>query len=421
MNKGSTADDFPTTEDGWFHLQLDIERLFSGGPIDEEDLFAGRLTEVRRMLEAVFDKSKHIILFGERGVGKTSIANVFWKRYNASLQTFVAARVQADPSDSFSSLCNKAIEELAFVARSMGKYDLVPVDDTIDINSVDAMRRELRKCRPNGIPIIIFDEFDKIRDEETRELFANLIKSLHDYAVNTTLIIVGVAEDVAGLIEDHMSIPRAIVQIPLDRMSDSELNEVIDTRLNNTVMKIEGDARWTIIRLSKGLPYFTQTLCKHAAIISIEKKEGTISYASVRQAINRFIDESEQTFIEAYETAISSPQGDALFKQVLLACARCEPDSRGFFTPTDVITPFSQIMGARKTHAHFASHLNKFISDDRGAILIRKGHPRSYRFRFADPMMQPYVILRGIKDGMLGKDAEDAILQREEPLLPIDF
>lgn len=391
----------PTTDDDWFHLRVEIDQLFTGAPIDEEDLFAGRITEVRRMLEAVFDKSKHVILFGERGVGKTSIANVFWKRYNAALQTFVAARVQADPSDDFRSLCNKAIEEITYVAQSMGKHDLVPLDDTIDIQSVDAMRRELRKCRPNALPIIIFDEFDKIRSQATRELFANLIKSLHDYGSNTTIVLVGVAEDVTSLLHDHQSLGRALMQIKMDRMADHELDEVIDKRLSKTVMSIDPAARSAIIALSKGLPYFTQMLCRYAAVEAIDGHSTIITLESVRHALHRFIDESEQGFIDAYEQATSSPQTEALFKHVLLACALAKTDRRGFFTPSDVIEPLSRILGTRKRHAHFARHLAEFITPERGNILTRRGTDRNYRFRFTDPMMQPYTIIRGHIDGLI--------------------
>ncbi|MDE2242032.1 MAG: hypothetical protein KGK01_06175, partial [Bradyrhizobium sp.] len=63
----------PKTADDWFQLAFDIQQLFDGAPIDEEDLFAGRSSEVHRIIETVFSKSKHVVLFGEKGVGKTSL------------------------------------------------------------------------------------------------------------------------------------------------------------------------------------------------------------------------------------------------------------------------------------------------------------------------------------------------------------
>jgi ATP-dependent Clp protease ATP-binding subunit ClpA len=94
----------PKSEEDWFQLTFEISSLFDGAPVDEEDLFAGRLKEVRKIIEAVIARSKHVVLFGEKGVGKTSLTNVFWKRYSKTLRSFIIARVQAGPHDNFSSL-----------------------------------------------------------------------------------------------------------------------------------------------------------------------------------------------------------------------------------------------------------------------------------------------------------------------------
>jgi len=284
----------PKSHDDWVSLEFEVSQLFSGAPIDEEDLFAGRSTEVLRILEAVLERSRHVILYGERGVGKTSIANVFWRRYNTTLKTVIAARIQADPMDTFSSLWNKSIDEFIAVANQTGRYDLAPLSNEFPMDSPDIVRRELQKCRPNSIPIIIIDEFDKLNDNHARLLTANVIKYLYDYSVNVTVILVGVAEDISQLINDHASIGRAISQLRLNRISDSELNEVIDTRLRKTPLKISSDARWTIVTLSRGLPYFTQMLGKHSAKHAIMHRRVLIELEDVEFAMKRFIEDEEQ-------------------------------------------------------------------------------------------------------------------------------
>lgn len=281
----------PTSEDDWFTLQYELANLFSGAPVAEEELFAGRLTEVRRILEAVFEPSRHVILHGERGAGKTSLSNIFWKRYNKGLQSFIAARIQADPSDSFSSLWIKALEELTQTAIALKKSNLLPLSIDYEVVSPDILHREFQKCRPNAIPILIIDEFDKLKDKAARELTANVIKYLYDYNANITIILVGVAEDVSQLISDHESIRRAISQIKLERMSSSEMGDIIDRRLKRTPMKMSPDARWTIITLSRGLPYFTQMLGKFAARNAARSKRLTVNIADVEAAMDAFLQE----------------------------------------------------------------------------------------------------------------------------------
>lgn len=45
-------------------------------PIDRCSLFAGRSKESDSIINAVFQAGQHAILYGERGVGKTSLAKV---------------------------------------------------------------------------------------------------------------------------------------------------------------------------------------------------------------------------------------------------------------------------------------------------------------------------------------------------------
>lgn len=408
------------SERDWLTLEWELGSLFSGAPVAEEEMFAGRTPEVNRMLEAVLDNGKHVVLFGERGVGKTSIANVFWKRYNKMLRTVVAARVQADPSDSFSSLWIKALDELRATSISTGKADLLPINAEYETVTPAIIRRELQKCRPNAIPIIIIDEFDKVINESARELTAHVIKALYDDAatINTTVIIVGVAEDIRELIEDHKSLTRALTEIKMERMDTHELNEILDKRLRRTPMEINGDARWTIVTLSRGMPYYVQMLGKYASIDAVRRKKMKIETQDVEAAMDRLIVDSGQSFQDDYKQATQSNQTDNLFKQVLLGCALARTDEYGFFTPTNVIEPLNSILHEHRRHAHFDRHLREFVSDKRGAVLIRRGDERQYRFRFNDPMMQPYVIIKGIRDGMIDEETRKKLLYREQPSLP---
>jgi Cdc6-like AAA superfamily ATPase len=403
----------PKTADDWHQLAFEISTLFDGAPIDEEDLFAGRISEVRKIVEAVLTRSKHVVLFGEKGVGKTSLTNVFWKRFSKTLRSFIVARVQAGPQDAFSSLWGRALEELKAAGVATGKAEYVNFDTDRDIWTPSQVRRELQKCGANALPIIIVDEYNEVVDGETTKLTANLIKEFYDFSVTTTVILVGVAENVTDLVEDHASIDRALVEIPLRRMSSAELKEIIQKRTSRTVMTFSGDAIWTIIALSRGLPYFTQTLSKHAALHAIDDERTEVINNDVEASMARFIEDTEKQFKKAYGNAVRSNQ-DNFFEHSLLACALARTDDEGFFTANDVVEPYSAIMKEKKRIAHFEKHLRRFSSDDGGNILIKRGGDRKQRFRFKESMMQPYVIIRGIQNKRIPETAKTILLQREQ-------
>src|SRR5262249_47971119 len=189
---------------------------------------------------------------------------------------------------------------------NQGKAEYVNFSTHRETWTPSQIRRELQKCGANALPIIIIDEYSEAVDEDAKKLTANLIKEIYDFSITTTAILVGVAENISELIENHQSIDRAIVEIPLSRMSDDELKEIIQKRANRTVMTFSPDAIWTIIVLSRGLPYFTQTLSKHAALHAIDNRRLEVTNDDVEASMTKFIDDSQKSFKEAYRAAIRS-------------------------------------------------------------------------------------------------------------------
>lgn len=76
-----------------------------GAPIDDLALFAGRIPQAQDVVSAVVQKGQHVALYGERGVGKTSLANVLPILFRArDLPRFVPVRVNCSTDDTFQSL-----------------------------------------------------------------------------------------------------------------------------------------------------------------------------------------------------------------------------------------------------------------------------------------------------------------------------
>lgn len=100
-----------------------------------------------------------------------------------------------------------------------------------------------------------------------------------------------------------------------------------------------------------------------------------------------------------------SPRRDALYPQALLAAALVRTDALGYFAAADLREPMSRIMGRPCDISTFAQHLKKFCDSDRGNVLERTGVKRRYRFRFKNPLLQPFVIMQGLAKGFIKQDA----------------
>jgi hypothetical protein len=197
------------------------------------------------------------------------------------------------------------------------------------------------------------------------------------------------------------------------------LNEIINLRLKLTPHKLEGDARWKTVMLARGLPFYVHMLGKHAFQHCVSDRRLIVTDSDVDVAMDTFISQTEQSFYEDYRRSTESNQADANFRQVLLACALAKTDESGFFSPTSVIAPLTKILKRPIQHANFQRHLTEFISEERGNVLIRRGKERQYRYRFKDPMMQPYIIMKGIRDNMVDDSTRSALSYPEQSSLPI--
>ena len=129
---------------------------------------------------------------------------------------------------------------------------------------------------------------------------------------------------------EHRSIERALVQIFIPRMSNSELKEIVNKGLSKLAMTITSTALDRIATLSHRLPHYTHSLALHSAQSAIDRDSKKITEADVTSAIKITIDQAQQSIITNYHKATNSPRGN-LYAEVLLACALAETDELVIF------------------------------------------------------------------------------------------
>jgi Cdc6-like AAA superfamily ATPase len=320
-----------------------------GTPIDRYELFEGRQEQVVEIYNTAIDPGRHVILYGERGVGKTSLAKVLSDVLSdAGIQVLDSGTINCDGTDDFSSLWHKAFRELSVViggqkAGFVNQFNLASSLDEMlpDEVTPDDIRYALTKFDKETI--IILDEIDRLQDEETRRLLADTIKNLSDHAVKTTLVLVGVADTVDELITEHRSIERALVQVRMPRMSKRELLRIIENGLESAGMGIERAARDMIARLSQGLPFYTHYLGLYSGFNAINDGRIVTNMMDVMNSTLE-ITRKAHSIRSAYHKATSSSQKNNLYAEVLFASALANTDALGYFMAGDVSHPLSLIM-----------------------------------------------------------------------------
>jgi Cdc6-like AAA superfamily ATPase len=388
------------TSEEWERLRHDVIDTFTPGtPISESDLFTGRTSTIRELQDTILERGRHAIIFGDRGVGKTSIANIFYKPLNTETRPITATRVNGDSATTFDTLWRKVFRRIKrdtdgqeWWLDEAHPHPITPDDVVLALSSFQAFQ----------VPIVILDEFDKIVDHTCRTLIAETIKALSDDAVNCTVIIVGVASSVSELIKEHASIPRALKQVPMLPMDKQEIEDLVTTRIRRLRMSISASALFRISFFSAGLPFYAHSLGKHAALAAISNRTRNIGENNVLEAIVSCMGDVDYSIRESYAKAtLKSYRQGNIYPQVLAAAALTERDAIGRFGAADCVAPLSAIMRAPYKTTAFSFHLKEMAEEARGSVLNRYEHKRTFRFSFRDPFMQPYIIMQSLAAGFL--------------------
>jgi Cdc6-like AAA superfamily ATPase len=393
-------------------------------PITTKDLFAGRWGELTKVSDAVNQPGLHVVIYGERGVGKTSLANVvrptiraldqFGKPKGEIPERLVIKSI-GTTGDTFSTIWDKLlseitwpIEEDAIGLTNAVKQRFATTREAFTLKgdiTVDNVRRVLAVL-PGSVFII--DEFDRTADGTSKQ-FTDLIKTLSDLSVDCTVIIVGVSETVGSLVADHESINRALVQIPLPRMKAEELRAILTNAEKTLEVEFSEDAATLIVHVSQGLPHYTHLIGLHALRnAALKRVSPMIERTDVLEALKNAVKEAEQTVTQKHSTATHSSHKDALYRQVLLACALAAArshDPLGYFNPSEVVEPLNKILKRDVTIATFTNHLGEFSQDKRGKVLEKDGQPWGFRYRFHDPLLVPFAFMNAVEGGLLSGDS----------------
>jgi len=378
-------------------------------PIDDQELFAGRNHELFGVIEAMQSAGQHAVIYGERGVGKTSLARVAMKVAEAQSGP-LAVRVNCDGNDSYDSLWAKVLDELTIRAgdappdekdwleSAIGECAGLFATNDLGPSTIRLGMRKFIQRRPLAL---FFDEFNEIADSGAIGLLANTVKALSDHIEPITLVPVGVAEDLDALLEGHLSAVRAIAQIKMPRMTRDELADIVDRGLDRLEMTIGEDAMRLVRVIPRGLPQYAHLLAQEGARQALLNNRDNITRNDIMDGLEIGLSKLDRSLSRAYDDATYSPRKTRL-KEVLLACAVAKLGDMGDFSPSDVRVPYSRIIKEEVNIDRFNPQLTTLATTR--DILVREGEDRRWRYRFRDPLMEPYVLLQGLQTGAISPD-----------------
>lgn len=376
-----------------------LNRAFSpSAPITSDELFSGRYEQIEKVCDSINERGQHFVVYGARGVGKTSLANII----NTKLANVVVAKVTCNKEDNFKQLWQKALSKVNFYEKTEGigfvpekhlttaQLDLfLPNKDNINSLDIQSIFENMKKhlC-------FVFDEFDRIESIEVKSKFADTIKALSDNASYVTVGVVGIASNVEDLIGSHPSLERCLKQISMPIMSKDELSQIVNKGLKILELKIDNHVKQKIIDFSSGFPHYTHLLSKHSAKECIYNNKKMISSDHYRKALDAAIEDTNQSVRDAYQKGTIVSKAKSKFEDVIAACALSEVDEYGTFSTSDIVSAYYLVTGRKVNGYDLSYNVKKLCERNRGSILKKFGKTNNVRYGFTNPLMMVYVKMK---------------------------
>ena len=376
-------------------------------PIHLPALLSGRLDLLYRLQDDILTPGKHVLLYGDRGVGKTSIARVLGVLVQepnepSGNRSIVVA---CDSNDNFESIWRKVFQEVLLAERQLGfeQYATRSIMGRWNPQSPIGSPNDVRLLI-GGLPnptIVIIDEFDRVQDSNTRLLITDTIKLFSDSDTRSSVVLVGVGQSIEELVSAHQSISRNLDYVSVDPMGEEELAAIIRKGFESSSLDFEGGLDFKIAQLSQGYPHYTHLLGLWAGRKAAGRGSDKVLSDDLKAAIPDSIQNAAGSIRLEYNQATDSNQPNNLFKQVLLACALTDKDIRGRFSLAAVREPLQKILSRSIAPVSYQRHMATFCDPDHGPALVKTGRRRNYRWHFANPQLVPFVQLQGVHDGFI--------------------
>lgn len=374
-----------------------IRKIFTPHqPIQKAALFFGRSKEVRAIIGYLNTPGQHALLFGNRGVGKSSLANVI-ADYLVVLRP--GARVikkRCDSSDTFITIVGSALQHVGVNIQNTSitevqKSGLTKVIDLSKARTTNSGGDAERALSPSWVAvklndlnaIFVIDEVDALKTREDKEKIAELIKQLSDNGSVFKILVVGIAETANELTAGHPSVSRCLKEVHLANMLDTEIEEIITKGAAGARISFKSSVVNRIVKLSAGYPHFTHLIALKCAELIISEDRHEVFSKDLSSALENCTNDVEGSLKQSYHSAVRSQSGE--YKRILLAMALCGGDE---IKAHEVREKYKELFGTEVSQGTLNNHFQRLVGED-GEKIVKRLAKGIYKFN--DPRMPSYI------------------------------
>lgn len=391
--------------------------LYVSKPVSSFEHLMGRDQQLEQIKRAFVFEGRHVFIYGDRGVGKTSLA--LTAAY-ANCDQFDPIIVGCQPSTTFQQILSnigggvedRLSKEISTIKKHSfkiggatpdgtkaeigyeyeAKYDKeIQFSNTFDLNQSVAYLNKVAS-KVVGKLIVVVDEFDRIDKLNERKLFADFVKQVSDQGAPVQFIFCGVGSSLEDLLAAHESSQRYIEGIPLSRLMFGSRYEIIERSAEALNLMIPDNIKFRIAAISDGFPHYIHLICSNMYWNAFHSDE-LISEPTTQHYFNSIrssVESMEGKLRPGYDRAVACD--DKNFELALWAAADHSDLQRSTTSIYGSFTRIADFLGMPiATQKEFGTYLQRLRTPAHDKVLkiFRRGW-----VEFSENVTRGYVRLR---------------------------
>jgi archaellum biogenesis ATPase FlaH len=408
-------------------MKVLAENLTPSDSIKTPERLFGREKNLTTVSRALNSPGRQIFVYGDRGVGKTSLALTAAHLYAASSSPPIY--VMCSSSGTFSEVIHAignqsiAIKDRVERAASGGGFNFnLPggaggigytrgtkaapsiaapqsLNEALDVIRYVASKRE-------GKTVIVIDEMERLQSAAEKDKFAEFIKNIPEVGEKVRFIFCGIAYDVTELLQAHPSAGRILETVRLERLRHNDLWLILTRVAEQLGVEVQREALIRTSQISDGFPHYVH-LIGEALFWSMFDDPAEVTKSGpehFRAGLEGALQRTEASLRAQYDKATQKYRNTEDYEEALWALADSTADRRqvadiydGSYRWINALRPSRAALTREKLNQRYLT-LRK---DSHGRIVA--GHGAGW-FSFRENIMRGYVRLRAAANGVdLGK------------------
>ncbi|BCA26812.1 AAA family ATPase [Metapseudomonas otitidis] len=397
-------------------------------PIRPTNIYAARGSSEETFRKAL-KRNLIPVVFGEYGVGKTSMArHILRDKDDSGLLINIKSAADKTIEDIFTQCLETLgytveVKHLATNSSSISAEQSMQVGaKTKNFNALLASKKAITTteihqvehqllvtsptdsklidvCERFGVALLI-DELHRASGAFASDL-SKFIKSFgNSNCQKFKIVLLGTSSDASKLVSSDPGIDRLIQEVHLKAMSEDECRYVVTRGMADLHIACSEEVTAKIVKSCVGSPSILQYLSLEVAEVAFERNPRIAYSTDVEVAIRNFVETKEARLNKSYVAAVETTGELRYRKQILRAISECEDE---YVTMEDIRTKVSGYLGKDVPSTALSGPLRDLKTERYGMVLTDVDRPDgSDRLNnyttFKDPALKAFIRLQVLRE-----------------------